>query len=46
MYVTDAATDRDSHTKTEASNKEGSDVIYMQDMLEPYAERKRKKRNV
>lgn len=42
MYVTDAATDWDSHTKIEPSNKEESDVIYMQDMLEPNAKRKRK----
>ena len=44
MYIT--ATDSDSHTKTEPSNKEESYVIYMQDMLEPYAKSKRKKRKV
>lgn len=42
MCITDTATDPDSHTKIESSNKEESDEIYMQDMQEPYAKRKGK----
>lgn len=46
MYITVMATEWDSHTKIEPSNKEESDVIYMQDMLKPHVKKKRKFRNV